>query len=362
MNRGAGPSKVASWDEIGSRVAASVVRRIPMLEAMRRDGSPSHAFRAFSGAAENMPGVFVDVYGPGAVLVVYEGVAPDGFDDARHAGLVLAALAPLGVKSVYVKPFAKDRSALGGVLPTLASRAKPSAGEALPDSITVREGDVDLEIRLFDGLSTGLFLDQRANRAWVARCCAKKPGARVLNTFAYTCAFSVAAAKAGAVTASVDISARYLEWGKRNFALNNLDASQHRFAKMDTFEFVQYAKRKGLVFDLVILDPPSFAAGNKKKGVKAWSSVTDYARLVKDAAGVLAPGGCVLASTNTRELCMAGRLDREICSGLGYEPAWVALPGATTDFAGERGRFAARAFTLARSKKAPGPSPSPRAR
>src|SRR5205823_5213751 len=78
----------------------------------------------------------------------------------------------------------------------------------------------------------------------------------VLNTFAYTCAFSVAAAAAGASTASVDVSPRYLDWGKRNFTHNGLDPAPHRFARMDTFEFLGYAKRKQLAFDLIILDPP----------------------------------------------------------------------------------------------------------
>ena len=137
---------------------------------------------------------------------------------------------------------------------------------------------------------------------------------------------------------------RYLDWGKRNFAHNALDITQHRFAKMDTFEFFGYARRKGLRFDLVILDPPSFASGSKKKGIRPWSSISDYARLVGQAAGLLHPGGIILASTNTQELCRPDRLDREILKGLGHAPQWVKLPPAAVDFSQERGRFAARAF------------------
>jgi 23S rRNA (cytosine1962-C5)-methyltransferase len=195
-----------------------------------------------------------------------------------------------------------------------------------------------------------VFLDQRENRKWVAegvvrRAARGRPPA-VLNTFAYTCAFSVAAARAGATTASVDVSGRYLDWGKRNFELNGLDPKAHRFARMDTFEFLGYAERKGLRYDLVILDPPSFASGNKKKGIKPWSSTADYARLIHGAAGLLTPGGAIFASTNTAELCRPGRLEREVVKGLGREPRWVTLPPPAADFAGEQERFAALAFTV----------------
>lgn len=331
---------------------------LPAVVGRRRaliDSGVTEAFRVFSGDVDGLPGVFVDVLGPGAVMIVHEGVAPAAFDAEREAAGVLEAMSGpsvgLGVRAVYHKPFARDRSRMGGALPSCVTEAAPCAGEALREFVLVREHAWTLEVRHYDGLSTGLFLDQRENRRWVARWCelfAKKHGtpARVLNTFAYTCGFSVAAAKTGAITTSVDVSGRYLDWGKRNFAHNAIDAAGHRFAKMDTFEFVAYARRKGLVFDLVVLDPPSFAAGNKKKGVRAWSSVDDYARLVGEAATLLSAGGVILASTNTRELCRPGRLEREIVKGLGRVPRGLKLPEVPADFAGEQERFAARAFAV----------------
>jgi 23S rRNA (cytosine1962-C5)-methyltransferase len=317
------------------------------------------AFRAFSGAADGVEGVYVDVYGPGAAMIVYEGRTPRGFDAATEAASALDVLAGAGVRAVYHKPFAKDRSRMGGELPPEVTDAKPAAGEQLPEWFLIREHEWELEIRLYDGLSTGLFLDQRENRAFVAQWVRTRASAgpvSVLNTFAYTCAFSIAAAKGGAETTSVDVSARYLDWGKRNFAHNAIDiASGHRFAKMDTFEFFGYARRKALKYDLIILDPPSFASGNKRKGIRAWNSVDDYARLVGEAAGLLKPKGVIFASTNTQELCQAGRFEREIAKGLAgvagaawkaRGPQWLKLPGPPADFAGEKGRFAARAFGL----------------
>lgn len=338
----------------GADAGRSVRELLPRAIGRRRaliDSGVTEAFRVFSGDVDGLHGVFIDVLGPGAVLIVHEGVAPAAFDAEREAEGALGALSALGVRAVYHKPFARDRSRMGGALPACVTDRTPGAGEALPEFVLVREHAWTLEVRHYDGLSTGLFLDQRENRAWVARWCelfARQRGtpARVLNTFAYTCGFSVAAARAGAATTSVDVSGRYLDWGRRNFAHNAIDAAGHRFARMDTFEFFAYARRKGLVFDLVVLDPPSFAAGNKRKGVRAWSALDDYARLVGDAASLLSPGGVILASTNTRELCRPGRLEREIVKGLGRVPRGLRLPEAPADFAGERERFAARAFAV----------------
>lgn len=325
---------------IAKLLPAALNRRRPLIN------SGVAAFRVFSGEPDGLDGVFVDVYGPGATLIIYEGRAPRHLGPSAEAAALLDGLSSLGVRAVYHKPFAKDRSRLGGDLPAVVTDPRPLAGETLPEAVMVREHAWTLEVRLYDGLSTGIFLDQRDNREWVRRFAASRRSAAVLNTFAYTCAFSVAAAAAGAATTSVDVSPRYLEWGKRNFAHSGLDPAAHRFARMDTFEFLGYAARKGLRYDLIILDPPSFSAGSRRKGIPPWSSVADYVRLVREAAGLLAPGGAMLASTNTQELCRDGRLDREIVKGLGRAPRWLPLPPVPVDFARDRERFAARAFEL----------------
>lgn len=321
-----------------------VSRALDRRSGLVRSGA-TDAFRVFAGESDGLTGVFIDRYGPGAVLIVYEG--SDGrapIDSTGAAEATLSALAPLGVTAVYVKVFAKDRSRLGGLHPAALSDPTPEAGAALPEWFEVNEHGTRLEVRLYDGFSTGIFLDQRENRRHLAEVCARSPGMKVLNTFCYTGAFSAACARAGAVTASVDVSGRYLDWAKRNFALNGLDPAPHRFAKMDTFEFFDYAERKGLRFDLVILDPPSFASAPKSGG-RAWSSVTGYSRLVAGAARLLEKGGVIFASTNTVELCRVGRLDREIVKGLGARPKWLGLPAPPADFGPCAGRFAARLFS-----------------
>lgn len=335
---------------LAEALPGALARRAALIDARATD-----CFRAFAGAGDGLPGVSIDVYGPGAVLIANHGAGLDEPEALREASSVaLGALTSRGVRAVYAKPFAKDRSRLGGVHPEALRAPTPAAGEPLPESLVVTEHGCRFEVRLWDGFSTGLFLDQRENRRALARIVAdaKPAAARVLNTFAYTCGFSAACALAGAHVASVDLSGRYLEWGKRNFALNALDAGapEHRFARMDTFEFLDYASRKALAFDLIILDPPSFASADKRRGVRAWSSITDYARLVERAAERLDPRGMrlIFASTNTLELCRhdGARLHREIVKGLGRVPQWLQLPDAPLDFAPEPDRFAARLCRL----------------
>ncbi len=311
--------------------------------------NPASAFRCFAGEGSGIDGVFVDVYADCAVLIEYEGRVPSGWDTKAAAQECLRALSPR-VRSVYSKPFMKDRSKLGGELPACVTDPEPAAGERCAEWFLIEEDSMKLEVRMYDGLSTGIFLDQSSNRSRLKTLVAKRRAktgnpVRVLNTFSYTCAFSVATALGGAETTSVDVSARYLEWGKRNFAHNGLDASAHRFAKMGTFEFLDYAKRKNLTYDMIILDPPSYASGSKKNDVRAWSSVSDYRKLVGAAAEALNPEGLIFASTNTIELCAPGRLQAEVRKGLNREPRYVELPGPARGFAKEKERFCALLFS-----------------
>ncbi len=338
------PASLSTWPAL---VSQAMLRR----KSLRKTA----AFRLFSGSSDGVEGVFIDIYGPGAVLNLYEGRVPPWFVAESLATETLSLLAPLGVTAIYAKPFPRDRSRLGGTLPEIVTSPQPLAGAPLPESFTIRENNYTMEVRLYDGMSTGLFLDQRDNRRFVAEWCAqrsenaksKSNRPRVLNTFAYTCGFSLAAATGGALTTSVDVSGRYLEWGQRNFEHNALNAADHRFAKFDTFEYFAYAQRKKLTFDLIILDPPSFSTGSKRKNIATWSSLQHYPTLIRDAASLLAPRGVILASTNTQELCRQDRLEREIIKGLGSAPQWVQLPPVPIDFAQDHERFAARAFQLA---------------
>jgi 23S rRNA (cytosine1962-C5)-methyltransferase len=120
----------------------------------------------------------------------------------------------------------------------------------------------------------------------------------ILNCFAYTCGFSVCAAKAGARVTSLDLSKKYLEWGRRNFALNGLDPAAHDFIYGDTLDWLRRLAKKGRAFDVVVLDPPTFSQ-SKEHGT--FRAEKDYGKLVTAALPVLKPGGVLLASTNAAE-------------------------------------------------------------
>ena len=162
----------------------------------------------------------------------------------------------------------------------------------IPDQWTTAENGLHYELRTNQGLSAGLFLDQRANRAWV-----KENGAdlRVLNLYSYTCGFSVAATAGGAKeVCSVDTSAKFLDWGKRNFEINNLDVKKFEFWAQDCLLFLKGTAKRKRQFDLIIVDPPSF--GRSKDQV--FKIEKDWTQLLDLCNEVLALQGKILFSTN----------------------------------------------------------------
>lgn len=167
------------------------------------------------------------------------------------------------------------------------------AGSNLQTTATERllKYGIDFE----SGYSVGLFVDQRENRSFVRRM---KPKT-LLNCFAYTCAFSVAAATVGAETVSVDLSKKSLARGRENFALNALSAISHRFIAEDVMEFLPRLARKGEKFDMIILDPPTFSRTHRGK---AFQVERDYETLLLSAFEVAERNARILLSTNCTAL------------------------------------------------------------
>lgn len=274
------------------------------------------------------------------MLSVYEDARWSDAQVSEAAAATLKALGKDGVESVYVKRFIKDRSRLGGRPPEESTAATPRAGVAQPDAVTVDEYGRHFEVRLYDGFSTGLFLEHRDHR----RALAEGGVTRALNLFAYTCGFSVPLVAAGAHVTNVDVSQRYLDWGRRNHVLNGLDESRVRFARMDSMAYLAYAARHAHErFDLIVLDPPTFGAGNNRRGIRPWKATEDYPELITAAINVLRPGGRIFAATNARELAVGGELKALIEDTVG-QVKWEALPPWPKDVR-ERGRVAAALFT-----------------
>ena len=127
-------------------------------------------------------------------------------------------------------------------------------------------------------------------------------GKRVLNMFSYTGAFSVAAAFGGArSTTSVDLAKRSLEKTKEQFAVNGFTLENHKIHVMDTFDYFRYAKKKGLQYDVIVLDPPSFA----RNGKKVFTVAKNYGDLITDSLPILADKGMIVASTNASNVTVA---------------------------------------------------------
>jgi 23S rRNA (cytosine1962-C5)-methyltransferase len=170
---------------------------------------------------------------------------------------------------------------------------------ALPLATEIRENGVRYGLDFSAGYSAGLFLDQRANRAFVR----KTPPGRLLNTFAYTCSFSVVAALAGGETMSIDLSRKSLDRGRANFVLNGLDpAASHRFLADDVLEVLPRLARRGEKFDAIILDPPTFSRGNKGR---RWQVEQHFEELVLAAMELATPSARILMSTNCTKVQIA---------------------------------------------------------
>ncbi len=169
--------------------------------------------------------------------------------------------------------------------------SRESIGE-IPTQWLAFENNLQFEFRREQGLSAGLFLDQRDNRQWVLQNSAKK---KVLNLFSYTGGFSVAAALGDALeVCTVDLSASFLEWSKKNFQHNSLDPSGFEFRKMNSFDFLDFCFKKNRLFDLVICDPPSFS----RDGKKIFRLEKDLPNLLDKLAKVLTQDGILIFSCN----------------------------------------------------------------
>lgn len=252
------------------------------------EGAGTDSYRLFCGEGEGIAGLKADKMGPCLFLYRLENRCPLSSTELKE--VAQWSLDRLPVKAVYLKEFVSDRSKAGD--PGINQNPAPLLGEPQPEEIAIRENGLQFLLRPFDGFSTGLFLDQRDNRRALG---ASVGGLRVLNLFAYTCGFSVYAARGGANVTSVDLSTRYLDWGKRNFSANDLLPNEYEFFSAEAFHFLKGAKKRGRRFDVVVLDPPSFSR-DRKGGV--FSIAKDARRLAEAAAQVVTPGGRLFFSTN----------------------------------------------------------------
>ncbi|MBL8092789.1 MAG: class I SAM-dependent rRNA methyltransferase [Anaerolineales bacterium] len=279
----------------GDLIERALTRRAPLADA------GTTAYRLLHRDADGTPGLTLDRFGACLVANLYDGLAPE-------PALLEAARAKIGAEAVYVKRRPAQASRLTAEARAALAPATPAVGQAVDETV-VAENGIAYEIRPGTGLSVGLFLDMRDVRAAVR---ALAPGRRVLNCFAYTCAFGVAAALGGATeVVNVDVSQSVLAWGRRNYALNGLATRAEDFIFGDVFDWLSRFGRKHRAFDLVIVDPPPFATTKTSR----FSITRDLGRLTALAATCLGPGGQLLMCANAAELPQAA-FERAVLSDL----------------------------------------------
>ena len=237
------------------------------------------AFRLFNQEGDGFGGLTVDLYGDYAVFSWYNSYV---YQIRKVISEAFRQVFP-EVLGTYEKIRFKG----------LDYESAHVYGQEAPDFFTVLENGVLYQVFMNDGLMTGIFLDQHEVRGSLVDGLAM--GKSLLNMFSYTAAFSVAAAMGGASqTTSVDLAKRSRELSQAHFQANGISTDDHRFVVMDVFEYFKYAKRKGLTYDVIVLDPPSFAR-NKKQ---TFSVAKDYHKLISQSLEILNPGGIIIASTN----------------------------------------------------------------
>lgn len=294
VGKSSAPADFAEWlrgapDPLRStRAIAHAIRAAAELRYAVAKSPGTTAFRIVNGGGDGLPGVTVDVYGEWLVVAL---TSPEA-EAAREK--ILDAATTLGPRGVYVKSRPKHASVIVDARREEFSPREAVRGESAPESFVIHELGLPYLVRLGDGLSTGIFLDQRENRRRVRELAG---GARVLNLFAYTGAFTVAAVAGGARSSmTIDVSAGVIAWARQNLEGVGADAIQHIALEADALPWLKSAATRGDRFDLVLLDPPSFATTKKSR----FSAEDDYRSTAAAALRVLAPGGRLLACTNHR--------------------------------------------------------------
>ena len=301
--------------EPGARVVARLLGPTPLrlnpewvaarLTAARKlrdwlDLGDTTVWRLVNGEGDHLPGLMVDRYGDDLLVQYYSRAW-----EPHLAGAVVPALQQLyRPRAIYGKFRPQQTRSAEGAL-----KGRLLAGSRGTGAAVVTEQGLCFRVDLEGELHTGLFLDQRANRRAFRRQAA---GQRVLNLFAYTGAFSVAAAAGGArQVTTVDAAPRYLDWARENFRLNGLDPALHEFIAGDCFTELEKLAAAGRSFDMILMDPPSFSTVRDSR----FTTSGGTAELVRRALLLLPPGGLLVTSSNHQKIDLADYL-KELRRGI----------------------------------------------
>lgn len=262
-------------------IAAQVAAAWELRASLRQTATT--AYRIIFGEGDGLPGITVDLYDAYAVIATYA-------DSVRLlVPWVTAALREIVPLNGIVERLPRGESEGN-------DKVRLVWGESPPRDLVIEEHGLKFRANLFEGQKTGLFLDHRENRKFLETWCY---GRRVLNCFSYTGAFSVYAASGGANdVVSCDIAPAAAEDARHNFALNGLNPNQYRFLVEDCFALLERYVRDCEQFDIVVLDPPSFATSKRQ----FHAAVRAYTRLNQLALRCVAPGGLIASASCTSQV------------------------------------------------------------
>ncbi|MCJ7984073.1 class I SAM-dependent rRNA methyltransferase [Priestia sp. OVL9] len=270
--------------------ATFFARKIQQAISSRHDFYASEdttAFRIFNSEGDGIGGLIIDYYDGYYVMSWYS----EGIYQFKEYVIEALKSAP-NFKGLYQK---KRFNVKGQYI----EEDDFVAGDKGEFPLIVKENGIRFAVYLNDGAMVGVFLDQRDVRKTIRDKYAK--GKTVLNMFSYTGAFSVAAALGGAAkTTSVDLANRSLAKTIEQFSVNGIDHEAQDIIVEDVFKYFKYAVKKNMTFDLVVLDPPSFAKSKKH----TFSAAKDYKDLLKEAIALTKPNGVIVASTNASNFDM----------------------------------------------------------
>jgi 23S rRNA (cytosine1962-C5)-methyltransferase len=272
------------------RLQRAIELRLAQLEL---DGTD--AYRLVNAEGDGFPGLTVDRYGDYLMLQCFSRAWDSRID--LLANSLEKLLKPRGIYLKYRPQQTRSLESKGGMPQNTLLRGQPVGGK-----LTVQENNLTFLVDLGQGLHTGLFMDQRDNRRDLMQRC---QGRRVLNLFAFTGAFSVAAAAAGAAeVVSVDASGAYLAWAAENLSANRINPKRHRFLTGDCFKVLEELAAAGERFDLVLMDPPSFSTTRKSR----FTTRGGTSDLVAMALPLLSEQGLLVTSSNHQKVDIADYL------------------------------------------------------
>ncbi len=251
----------------------------------------TNAFRIYDREVPNYP-LAIDFYA-GNYCIHYFSPVRDCNDPPveliEETAKVLKMVLGASPHEIYWRTRAKNK----------ATRQYEKIGNS-KDFFTVLEYGIKFKVNLLDYLDTGLFLDHREMRHLVAL---QSNGKRILNLFAYTCSFSVHAAMGGALfTKSVDMSNTYTEWGKANFALNDISLKNHSIVRADCLKFLDEEIHSKETYDIIIIDPPTIS--RSKKMDQLFDIQNDYISLLSKSLKLLSKEGTLFFSTNSKKFVL----------------------------------------------------------